>query len=746
MPNAGNLLDYGIAINFFGNYRQEASGINSITDKLSSSLLSLQRLIIGGGITAGLYKFGNALLTTAKTMEQNFANLQSTLGSASKAIETLEWARKKGASTPFEIQEVNNAVGMMTTLGFNKNDKMREEVFNAVGDFAGLKGWDFGDMMQRVAKASFGNWESLGDQFGIRKQTIGGMAREQMSRTPEKFKGEEASIQKAIQMVEKGKQGTEEYRMAIVKLIGVLGRGGMENRLNTIAGAWSNVNDIFSNFIMKMVGYSQIQGTLANTVKDTIVNKILKPFMDAHTVVINGIKEQTTSVDQLGRIGKGVGDMLIQVWGMFDTQIGNATTSIVKWIDKLDAWFRDWQNNVAPAILFLALVRLQVEDFLRGFYEGFSSTFKWFIGAGLWVWKTLAKITEWLGITDGSAESLGKTLGTILGVMLGIRAFKFITNPLLPLRDVATTVLVQMDKLIFKQRIFNGLQRMADGNVRSGWTLITGGISRFTTALGPAIASSWAFTASLLANPITWIVIAVIALVGWLAYLIYNWDEVGKKMQGVSDIALTLLAIFAPIIGIPLIMAKYWDQFKNIFQNIWRGITGYLHGVWIWIRAKIIYPIRDTFAMAWDFIKTKAKQFVDWAMEKFPFLKTIFEGIRDVWKQVSEFIGKIWQKITDSNFIQGLLKIGEKMSSWFGDAGQNFEKDMVDKYGTPEEKAQMYQTVAKAGVTPKVENKTTNHNVTVPQVTIVQQPGQNGQQLGSDFMKGIKNNMGKMGK
>ena len=168
-------------------------------------------------------------------------------------------------------------------------------------------------------------------------------------------------------MVEKGKQGTEEYRMAIVKLIGVLGRGGMENRLNTIAGAWSNVNDIFSNFIMKMVGYSQIQGTLANTVKDTIVNKILKPFMDAHTVVINGIKKQTTSVDQLGRIGKGVGDMLIQIWGMFDTQIGNATTSIVKWIDKLDAWFRDWQNNVAPAILFLALVRLQVEDFFKRF-------------------------------------------------------------------------------------------------------------------------------------------------------------------------------------------------------------------------------------------------------------------------------------------------------------------------------------------------------------------------------------------
>ena len=128
MASSGNLLDYGIAVNFFGNYRNEGSAINNLTNKLNSSLMSLQQMVIGGGITAGLYSLSNAILSTAKSMEQNFANLKSTLGSTAKALETLDWARQKGASTPFEISEVNDAVGTMTTMGFNKNDKILVKV------------------------------------------------------------------------------------------------------------------------------------------------------------------------------------------------------------------------------------------------------------------------------------------------------------------------------------------------------------------------------------------------------------------------------------------------------------------------------------------------------------------------------------------------------------------------------------------------------------------------------------------
>ena len=742
MASSGNLLDYGIAVNFFGNYQNEGSAINNLTNKLNSSLMSLQQMVIGGGITAGLYKLSNAILSTATSMEQNFANLKSTLGSTAKALETLDWARQKGASTPFEISEVNDAVGTMTTMGFNKNDKMREEVFNSVGDFAALRGFNFADMMQRVSKASFGNWESLGDQFGIRKETIGTMARERIARTPEKFKGEEADIAKAIQMVEKGKQGTEEYKMAIVKLMGVLGRGGMENRLQTIAGAWSNVNDLMQNFMMKMVGYSQIQGTLANTIKETIVNKVLKPFTDAHTVVIDGVRQQTTAVDQLGRIGKGVGDILIQMWGGVDSLIGNATSSVVGWIDKMDAFFSDYKNNVAPLILFLYLVRLQVMDFLSAFWGGFEPVFKGFIKLGLGVYKILGDIAMAMGLGDTKAEALGRTLGIIAGTLLGIKAFKLITSPLQPLADGAKIVWQELTKVYAGQRAV----LLADGELAglNGMQQFAKTIQYLTLPLQGASVASWSFTASLLANPITWVVIAVIALVAWIGYLIYNWDEVQKSMQGVSDITLVLLSIFMPIIGIPLLLAKYWDEFSEIFYNIWRGIRGYLLGAWLWINRTVIIPLKNAFVSVWTSVKNAVTGFVNMVFDKFPFIKKIFEGIATVWNGIKDTISWIWDKIVNSDFVKGILDVVTSVSDAFGDGGEKFlaeqnakNKEKADATGD-EQYNQYYQTKGdykKEPVVVKTEPKVVNNYNGAINLPNVQNP--------SDFQTELANRAGR---
>lgn len=675
MASSGNLLDYGIAVNFFGNYRNEGSAINNLTNKLNSSLMSLQQMVIGGGITAGLYSLSNAILSTAKSMEQNFANLKSTLGSTAKALETLEWARQKGASTPFEITEVNDAVGTMTSMGFNKNDKMREEVFNSVGDFSALKGFNFADMMQRVSKATFGNWESLGDQFGVRKQTIGTMARERMARTPEKFKGEEADISKAIQMVEKGKQGTEEYKMAVVKLIGVLGRGGMENRLQTIAGAWSNVNDLMSNFMMKMVGYSQIQGSLANAIKETIVNKVLKPFTDAHTVVVNGIKQQTTAVDQLGRIGKGVGDILTQMWSGVDSVIGNATSSIVGWIDKMDAFFSDYKNNVAPLILFLYLVRLQVMDFLSAFWGGFEPVFKGFVKLGLGVYKILGDIAMAMGLGDTKAEALGRTLGIIMGILLGIKAFKLITSPLqslwysgVDIKEKLTTIknlIFQEGNWKVKESILNSwgtlkgkigdvigsLKNAIVSSAKFGWTMLqnvaksiasatvaTGkfiyklaiqsaimigsaltSVGAYALAVGTvlwgAIVSAtvavWSFTVALLANPITWIVIGVVALIAAIVYLITHWDEVKKVfikvwhwiVTGLKDMWAWVKSVGKKIGDW---FSKIWEDVKTAFKNAWVGIKQIFADLWdgisAWFMGKV-HAFVSIFTDAWASVK-----------------------------------------------------------------------------------------------------------------------------------------------
>jgi len=650
---SNKLLDYGIAVNFFGNYAREGAQLSSMTDRIFNSLSNLQQLVIGGGITAGLYKLSSSILNTAKTMEQNFANLKSILGSTTKAMETLDWARKKGASTPFEIGEVNDAVGTMTTMGFNKNDKMREEVFNSVGDFASLKGFNFADMMQRVSKASFGNWESLGDQFGIRKQSIGTMAREQMSRTPDKFKGEEAGIAKAIQMVEKGKQGTEEYKMAIVKLIGVLGSGGMVNRLNTIAGSMSNISDITTNFMMSMVGYTQQAGTLANVINKTLVDNILSPFMKTHQVVINGVMQTVSATDQLGRIGKGVGSVLIGMWGGVSDALGGATSTIIQYIDKMDAFFSDYKNNIAPLILFLFLVRLEVELFLKGFMDGFGTTFKWFLGAIKFIYQAIGTFVGWLGTSEESSRNLGKVVGWVVGLMLGMKVFSFAMSPFQPLITSVVSLYGHLTKVVgmismgkgwsladsvlfrwwtFKQTINNIATAVWKAMVATGqfiakiavqgYTMLATGISSaltYATAIGVAVwgalvsatVAVWSFTVALLANPITQIVIAVIALVAGLVWLALNWDKVTIAFKRAWEFTVTGLGImweWVKSVGgrIGDFFSNMWGKVANSFRTAFSGIKDFFIGLWgnieAWFMDKIATLV-GFFTDAWGGVK-----------------------------------------------------------------------------------------------------------------------------------------------
>lgn len=115
-----------------------------------------------------------------------------------------------------------------------------------------------------------------------------------------------------------------------------------------------------------------------------------------------------------------------------------------------------------------------------------------------------------------------------------------------------------------------------------------------TTQLPALITSCWSFTAALLANPITWIVIAIIALIGVIILLWTNWDKVSAWLkntwnsivngviagwewlkgilQDTPNWLLVVLSAFMPFIGLPLLIIKNWDTLKQGFINIWNSI------------------------------------------------------------------------------------------------------------------------------------------------------------------------------
>ncbi|MEF2968361.1 phage tail tape measure protein [Paenibacillus sp. M1] len=114
-------------------------------------------------------------------------------------------------------------------------------------------------------------------------------------------------------------------------------------------------------------------------------------------------------------------------------------------------------------------------------------------------------------------------------------------------------------------------------------------------AMPGLIASVWSFTAALLANPITWIVVGIVALIAAIVLLWVNWDSVVNWIKSawnsfVSGIKAgfdwirnlfagmpawlqVALAVFMPFIGIPMLIINNWSSIKQFFANLWNGIT-----------------------------------------------------------------------------------------------------------------------------------------------------------------------------
>lgn len=100
--------------------------------------------------------------------------------------------------------------------------------------------------------------------------------------------------------------------------------------------------------------------------------------------------------------------------------------------------------------------------------------------------------------------------------------------------------------------------------VSKGITLMGKGLRvLWTGALIPTIASTWAWTTALLANPITWVIAGIMALIAAGILLWKNWDQVTTWL------------------------GENWEWLKNIFGNLWNAakdwgknlIDGFIGGI-----------------------------------------------------------------------------------------------------------------------------------------------------------------------
>lgn len=183
------------------------------------------------------------------------------------------------------------------------------------------------------------------------------------------------------------------------------------------------------------------------------------------------------------------------------------------------------------------------------------------------------------------------------------------------------------------QEVVPKIQRFIENNE---WLVKTvAAIGLGLTILGPilmmASAAVTVFSAALWANPITWIVAAIIAAVAAVVALVVKFKDLQAWFMKLSGGKKLLVALFAaplmPIIllvkGIRMIIDN-WGQIVGFFSRLWERVKQIFMNVLNWVKnlflkyhpVGIIYTHWDKivafFRQVWERVKNVFRSFVEW--------------------------------------------------------------------------------------------------------------------------------------
>lgn len=221
--------------------------------------------------------------------------------------------------------------------------------------------------------------------------------------------------------------------------------------------------------------------------------------------------------------------------------------------------------------------------------------------------------------------------------------------------------------------------------------------------IGAAATASWAWAAALLANPITWIVLAVIAAVA-LIYIYWEpitkffkklWAQIKEAFSGTWD---TLVAVWGAVVGW---FTGLWKGIKEAFgrsfiEGVWKVFTLLSPLSWLVKLWGVVLPwlaglwLRICSA-AWDGLKAMgsavAQVFSDlWQSIKDAFGQGILQGLGRLFELFSPvaWLWKWWNTVTQwlfglsmteigakllDSLLQGMMSVGSTIDGWLNSLG-----------------------------------------------------------------------------
>ena len=227
--------------------------INTVTGKINKlAINSLKIGAIGGaGILAGASKIGADFEALGARMNTAFQ------GNKQKAAEYYKWANQFANQTPFENEEVIDAVVRLKSYGYEDPGRL----MTILGDMAGAYGKTLEQSVEAYADASRGEFERL-KEFGIQKDEVLKYAKETMG--------------KEVKMSGEKVKDMDTFMKALEGLIKSRSKDGMKHLANTLSGMLSTTKGLLKYNISKLVGVTDEGEIRAGSLMDRIKQKFEK--------------------------------------------------------------------------------------------------------------------------------------------------------------------------------------------------------------------------------------------------------------------------------------------------------------------------------------------------------------------------------------------------------------------------------------------------------------------------------------
>lgn len=488
-------------------------------------------------------------------MEQSEIAWTTILGSAEKAVETIEKLQILGAETPFEFEGLDATAKLLNMAGFEGDELFKtlvnvgdavsaiggnDEVLQGIGTALfqmATKGKVSAEEMNQLAERGIPAWGILADKMGV-------------------------STSELMEMVSKGKMMADEIIPLLVEGMGDRFGGAMEKQSKTFSGLVSTIQD---NFKMMM---AEATKGLTQLIKDQLP-KIIS--------LIDNITEklQNGGFDEFQDGLKKVGEKLVDTFGPAITPIIESFLGIIHKIKDFlvelvqDGTFSQFVENITDGAKTISTIFGDV-------YKTISEFVQNILGKALEIAKPM--IEEFVEVVGSIATTLkefweehGETITAI------IQGFLDFITPLITfaLQFIASTVM----------GVVNGIKNMIEGAL----TFISGVFNTFSALFSGDWSALWEGIKEMLSGALQFILglfeyifnmkilkalggfatNAINVIKGWVGN-VKNWfTNMGSSISSITSASLEQVRNF---------FSTKMEWIKNLVSNIINAIKGFFSG------------------------------------------------------------------------------------------------------------------------------------------------------------------------